>query len=314
MKICIILAYYGALPKYFSLYLQSLQRMNFRVILVTDIAEIDDVENLSVVRMALKDVELLAERKLGTKVCLSTNRRLCDFKPMYGKIFEDYLTEYDYWGFGDCDLIYGYALRDVVEHAVSKGFDLISLRRHWITGSFCLIKNNDKCRMLYARANNWKDIACATLDKCLDFDELGGKWHQQVESGMMTISDCHKYVDSFTAIVWRSNDLNVFHEDCIWETNLKHDYVHIQADGRLIINGREKHIVHFVNCKGRRYFVVPTVPTNLPNDYRITDTGFYYNNLIWAFRPIVSIWRKCVAIFVSFSYNGPKHLLDRLYR
>ena len=33
--------------------------------------------------------------------------KLTDFKPAYGEIFQDYIIQYDFWGFTDIDLIYG---------------------------------------------------------------------------------------------------------------------------------------------------------------------------------------------------------------
>lgn len=33
--------------------------------------------------------------------------KLCDYKPTYGVLFAEYLKNYDYWGYIDCDLVFG---------------------------------------------------------------------------------------------------------------------------------------------------------------------------------------------------------------
>ena len=313
-KACIVIPFYGKLPKYFPLYMQSLWRMNFDVLMVTDLEWVSAKANFHVIRLSLKQVETIAKEKLGVDVRLSHPRRLCDMKPMYGKIFEDYLEGYEYWGFGDCDLIYGLALRDIVSSAIEEKYDVISLRRNWTTGSFCLVRNNQIGQLLYSRADNWRVVASLTRNDFVDFDELGGKWHQQVAAGEMTIEDCCKIADSFTSVVWLSKDVKVYHEECVWESDLKNETVHVHANGVITVNGREVPMVHFVNCKGRRYFVVPKVPSIVPVDYKIKDTGFYLSNMAWACRGIVAPWRKLRAAVESVILNGANHWIKRIFK
>jgi len=109
-KLALVLPYYGTLPNYFNFYLKSLEPMNFDVLFFSDLVIADCPLNFKATRLSIEELASLAAQKLGTEACLRNGRRLCDFKPMYGHIFEDYLKEYDYWAFGDCDLVYGRAL------------------------------------------------------------------------------------------------------------------------------------------------------------------------------------------------------------
>ena len=312
-KLLLILPYYGRLPVYFSLYVASIQNSGVTVLLVTDIKNVPSVPRLKVLGLTLQEVEALARRKLRVEIHLNHPRRLCDLKPMYGKIFEDYLADYDYWGFGDCDLVYGRALDGIVTSAVEKGFEVISLRKHWTTGSFCLLRNNETCRLLFSRADNWKEVACLTQDMFVDFDETGGKWHRQLETGAMTMEDCRKHADSFSAVVWRSTDIKVYHEDHAWETDLKGQVVHVQANGVMTVNQHEVPIVHFVNCKGRRYFRCPRIPDPVPTEYWVTDTGFYLSKSAWSVHVVIASWRRFKALCASVVQNGLRHWVKRFF-
>ena len=107
-KIAILTVYYGKLPPYFDLWLRSCEfneTIDFYV--VTDNKLCNLPKNVNIIDITLKDFCALAEKKLHKKVRIDTPYKLCDFKPMYGHILEDYLSDYDYWGHCDVDLIFG---------------------------------------------------------------------------------------------------------------------------------------------------------------------------------------------------------------
>lgn len=63
--------------------------------------------NAIVYLSTLKDICELASNALSSPVCISSAKKLCDLRPIYGEIFRKYLVGYDYWGYGDIDVIYG---------------------------------------------------------------------------------------------------------------------------------------------------------------------------------------------------------------
>ena len=107
-RIAIIGVYFGTLPNYFNLWMQSCaanSSIDFK--LITNVQVQNPPTNLEVIPMTLAKMKALAERKLNMKLCLDTPYKCCDYKPVYGLIFEDYLASYDYWGHCDLDLIFG---------------------------------------------------------------------------------------------------------------------------------------------------------------------------------------------------------------
>ena len=108
-KCGIVLPYFGKFGNYFQLFLNSCERnIGFDWLIFTDdMTKYRYPENVKVIPFTLEKVKKLAKKKIGINVSLESPYKLCDFKPTYGLIFEDYLTEYQYWGHCDCDLVFG---------------------------------------------------------------------------------------------------------------------------------------------------------------------------------------------------------------
>ena len=111
MKKCLIIPYYGEFPETFPLWLQSC-RSNSDIdwIIVTD-NEIcwrdTQPDNIKIIKKSFGELKEYFQRKFEFKICLDRPYKLCHYKPFYGYLFEEYLTEYDFWGFCDMDTIWG---------------------------------------------------------------------------------------------------------------------------------------------------------------------------------------------------------------
>lgn len=109
MKTILILPYFGKLPNYFNLYLETVKRnTSVQWLLITD----DKTEylyprNITVVHKKFIEIKELFQSKFPFEIVLDTAHKLCDYKPAYGYLFEDYLKDYDYWGHCDPDIIWG---------------------------------------------------------------------------------------------------------------------------------------------------------------------------------------------------------------
>lgn len=108
-KCCFIVPYYGKLPDFLPVFLKSCGRNpDFSWLLFTnDTSPFPYPENVRVVYNSFEDFKALAREKLGFPVRLDKPYKLCDLKPAYGFLFEEYLTEYAFWGHCDLDVIMG---------------------------------------------------------------------------------------------------------------------------------------------------------------------------------------------------------------
>lgn len=108
-KCCFIVPYYGKLPDFFPIFLKSCgQNPDFDWLLFTnDPRPFSYPDNVRVIYNTLDDFKTIAEEKLGFQIRIDKPHKLCDFKPAYGFLFEEHLTEYSFWGHCDLDVVMG---------------------------------------------------------------------------------------------------------------------------------------------------------------------------------------------------------------
>ena len=92
--------------------------------------------------MTLVKMKTLAQNVLGFDVCLDRPYKCCDFKPIYGLIFKEYVSEYEYWGHCDFDLIFG-DLQSFFDR-----YDLYKYDRFIPLGHLSLYRNTDEVNRL----------------------------------------------------------------------------------------------------------------------------------------------------------------------
>ena len=275
-RIALVLPYFGRLPTYFNYFLRSLCGLEMDVLFFSDLKVDDAPSNFRTIKMTFEDLRMLANEKLQADINLIKPYKLCDLKPMYGKIFEDYLGDYDFWVFGDCDVIYGLKFNELLNRIVSEDHDVFNLQAQWISGPFCAIKNSAKCRELYARANNLKDVYSNA--EYIGYDELGGYWFHEILRGEMSIADCAKVSDCFSAVVWRSDDIDFEHANYLCEDHLWNAVVRCRRQ-RVYLNNDEVYAFHMNNVKFQRRFICKPKPMDDISDYDIHQIGFVASDL-----------------------------------
>ncbi|UXC62737.1 hypothetical protein N4562_06445 [Ligilactobacillus agilis] len=135
-KICLIIPYFGKLPKYADLFFESLRNNdNIDVLMITDATVKYELKNLKILRMSFDALRNKIQEKFPFKISLEKPYKLCDFRPAYGYIFQEYLTEYTFWGYSDIDLVFGKTSIFLTEELLSK-YDKIYQHGH-----FCLYRN-----------------------------------------------------------------------------------------------------------------------------------------------------------------------------
>ena len=98
-KICIIGIYFGKFPSYFNLWLTSCAYNNSIDFLVITDQYIDNLPaNVKVINMSFYDFRNLVQSKFDFKISLERPYKICDFKPAFGIICDNFLHGYDFWG------------------------------------------------------------------------------------------------------------------------------------------------------------------------------------------------------------------------
>ena len=163
-KIVLILPYFGKFDALFPVWLKSCQiNESFDFLIFTDDKrDFDYPENVKVHYMEFAELKDKIQQLYDFKISLEQPYRLCNFKPAYGDIFQEYIKEYDYWGFCDNDVIFG-NLRCLFPE------NLEIYDRIGFFGHLTLLRNTVEMRELYKYAGAYK--LAFSLDEPLFFDE-----------------------------------------------------------------------------------------------------------------------------------------------
>lgn len=165
------------MPWYFRYFAHSC-RYNLTVdfFIITDQKIIEALPpNVKPVYMSLKEISQLAADKLGFEVHISNPYKLCDFKPAYGLLFSEILKDYDFWGHGDIDVIFG-NIRSFIPDELLANHDLICVRHDFLTGYFQLFRNNDKMNLLFTKSKDFRKVLQSETHFC--FDETNFRFNE----------------------------------------------------------------------------------------------------------------------------------------
>ena len=109
-SIALLTCWYGSYPWYFPYFIHScIYNPTVDFYIITDNTETipNKPDNVKIIYKTIDEFKKNASEKLGFQVCIDNAYKLCDFKPAYGFIFSEILKEYDFWGHGDIDMVYG---------------------------------------------------------------------------------------------------------------------------------------------------------------------------------------------------------------
>ncbi|WP_044600234.1 DUF6625 family protein [Candidatus Stoquefichus massiliensis] len=198
-KIAFIIPYYGKFNNYFNLFLASCEKNKDIcdwIIFTDDKSEYRYPSNVKVYYNNWTDMQNLIKIKLNNSFSCSRPYKLCDYKVAYGYIFSDYLTEYDYWGYCDVDLIWGNIatfIKKINMDIYDKIFDL---------GHCTLYRNEDKVNTAFMLTLN------------------GRSRFNEVFSDEKNCSFDEEYNDSINCIFLEHN-LKIFNESFAANTYMK---------------------------------------------------------------------------------------------
>lgn len=187
--ICIIGVYFGKLPDYFSLWLKSCEyNESIDFLVVTDQAISEEYklpQNVRCYHSTLPDMKRLAAEKLGFSVSLDRPYKCCDYKVIYGLLFEDLLSEYAYWGHCDFDLIWG-DLRSFFGK-----YDLYQYDKFLALGHLSLYRNTRDVLFRFQLDGAQVDYRTVySSDKSYAFDETMGLAKIYADKGFSMFTKC----------------------------------------------------------------------------------------------------------------------------
>jgi hypothetical protein len=274
-NIAIIICWYGTYPWYFSYFIHSCAynpTIEFFIVTGNEKPFYNLPNNVKTVHKTLDEIKKRATEKLNLDVNLDCPYKLCDFKPAYGFLFPEIIDEYDFWGHGDIDVIYG-NIRNFITDEILKSYDVITVRHDFLVGYFTLYRNCKKVNELFMLSKDYKKVF--TTQKHFCFDECNfAFWKLDHDISFEDVADqCE--IESMTHVVkklHREKKLNAYFDmhavegvegKLLWEK------------GTLIFKHQFEVILYHLIILKKIYS--PKTPRHIPDKFRISPTRIYPN-------------------------------------
>ncbi|MPW14597.1 DUF6625 family protein [Lactobacillus helveticus] len=319
-KIAIIIPYFGKIPPIFEAWLISAEsNKNIDFIIYTDdisIKKYKVTDNIKIYIESFDDFKQRFQEKINFKISLDYPYKICDYRPMYGLVLSDLLKEYDFWGFGDFDVVLG-DLSQYITNDVLNSFDRI-----FNYGALSLYKNDYEMNNLFRRENKYKDCLSYKYvyrtNFSLYFDEMGG----------------HKYGYGQSIVALREKNIKILmNKVCadvkpksynfeLYVTNEKYDYFEF-IDGKLwgIKNGKKIKEFVYLHLQKRKieiennlnkdaFYIGPSIICNKESKV-ISNYKNKFNKRKFIKMHLRSKWNNFNGLMKQ---NAPKYIFNSLFR
>ena len=165
-KAVFIIPYFGKLPQYHKLWMKTAstsENVDFWIF-TDDVSCISNYQNVKIHYVSFTDFLAKAQSKFDFKLGLTSPRKLCDMKPVYGYIFEEEIQSYPYWGYCDIDVVLG-----DLDRMIPWEKDFQKLFAH---GHMTLFQNTPENNKLFMKSvdgfENYRDILAAPENRVFD--------------------------------------------------------------------------------------------------------------------------------------------------
>lgn len=232
-SIVILMPYFGSWPFWMELFLASCRKNpSIDWYFFSDCGKLDSFPgNVKYQEMSFEEYKTLVSERLGINYNPENAYKICDVRPAFGVIHEDILCGYDFFGFGDLDLVYD-DLRKLYTREDLQKYDLISNHATRVSGHLSLFRNTDKMRNAFRKIPGWEDKFTSERHLAVDekaFSKLFVK-HKNLPGFLRRLlNTCYplarksKFIESYTTpngyIAWRDGS-DKFPQKWFWNNGL----------------------------------------------------------------------------------------------
>jgi len=290
-SIAIVIPYFGKWPEWIDFFIESCRyNPTINWIFYTDCEIPKNIpDNLIFNRLTFDEYKALLQRKLNINTKNITPYKLCDYKPTYGFVHKKDLEEYDFFGFGDIDVIYGNLRLFLTDDILSN--NVISTHSDRISGHFALFRNNDKYRKAFMKIKNWTSLLESKEHIGVD-EGVFSKIFRRRKKGSRLFFILMKFLDSYHRKTYFVEQYSTILAPISWvDGSYDHPTTWFWRKGHLTNskNGeREFMYLHFMNFKSDKWLKKELRPAKWSlidtivqeefseswNGFMISETGF----------------------------------------
>lgn len=157
-KFVTIIPFFGKWPFWMDFFLLGAEKNpQFDWLFHTDCGIPDHAPgNVRFVETTFEDYQQKVRDTLHVDYYPDRSYKLCDIKPMLGLIHQDEISNYDYWGFGDIDLVHG-QIKPFVDQYLPK-YKILALMAKRICGHMTFIANEPYFTEGFRQTPNWQGM------------------------------------------------------------------------------------------------------------------------------------------------------------
>lgn len=158
-SLIVLIPYFGRWPEWIELFVECCKwnpSVRWRIFTDREPPE-NRADNVDYVRLDFAEYKALARERLGVDFDPPDPYKLCDLRPALGDLHEREIAGYDFWGYGDLDVVYG-DLRRFYTDELLAAHDVLSTHPERLSGHFALFRNTPALRRAYRRYPRWREI------------------------------------------------------------------------------------------------------------------------------------------------------------
>lgn len=221
-----IIPYFGKWPFWIPFFLRSCAyNPSIDWLIFTDCGVPENVpDNVQFKELSYGDYCELVSDRLGIRFAPPNAYKLCDIKPALGYIHEEHLSGYDFWAFGDIDVIYG-DLRGYFTPERLADKDLLSTHSRRVSGHLCILRNKPEMLEAFKLIPEWQvkfsDPEHMALDeRAFTKPFIGHKnwpyWLRRAAEQLKSRSRRSEFVEAHSTFTLLPNGKKVIPDKWIW--------------------------------------------------------------------------------------------------
>jgi hypothetical protein len=180
-RLAVVWIWFGLPPSYFRLLFKTIEsNKDIDVLLFSDHTDAWGVlpRNVHLHPTTLGALRTRIRLILHPGAKLSFAYKICDYRPMYGELFAEELADYEFWGWGDLDVMWG-RIRDFLPDDILTSYDKLLQ-----FGALSFVRNSKITNSLFRHAGglDWREVVQSEAFR--GFDETLGIYSIIESSGL----------------------------------------------------------------------------------------------------------------------------------
>lgn len=300
----VVVVYFGnCWPSYHCKWEESASHTPFHFHVFSDISTASRFCNITYHNETIDSYKKRITETFGIQPHISSGYKLCDHKPFIGALFEKELRPYSHYGWCDIDMVFG-----SFDDFEMPSADIISFRKHWLSGGFALFKNTAEIRHSFEISKDWR--SALETESFLSFTEVGKNKHLKQGEGKDIFQNYLNgiphpkeawSIDAYGLCLHHSqHQFQYFSEDMISEQLLPLEVLKYDQGELKSSLGRKHRIFHFVLYKSTPFWRISSVNRSF---FYISETGISSRKLPqWIFlliNPLSNAIRKATVFLRS---------------